>query len=276
VSQPEPPPLASSDHPEPPPLAPPEARAILRRLGDLTQEIVLVGGQALAFWAEHYAGRFELSSPVNSRDIDFGGLSPVVSVAADRLNGTWTAPEPFSASPNSGLVLFNDGEGHRRRIDFLHTVFGLDLDEIFNMAIEIEAPDHDETTRFLVMHPVHCLEARISNVGGLPGYRSAHGLAQARTSILCAREYLRERLDEGEAAIRPVLRLNERIYRFAWEKLNAKIVFQEFGIDAFDAVLVDDRLPELFRSRRYPQMQEFLQHRRKHWIVKKMVQGDPP
>lgn len=254
--------------PEPPPLAPPEARAILRRLGDLTEKIVLVGGQALAFWSELYAERIEFNHPVSSRDIDFGGRSAVVPVAADRLNGTWTVPEPFSVSPNSGLVLFNDGEGHKRRIDFLHIVFGLDLDEIFDMAIEVEAPDHDETTRFRVMHPVHCLEARISNVGGLPGYKSAHGLAQARASILCAREYLRDRLDEGEAGIRPVLRLNERIYRFAWGNHNAKIVLQEFAIDAFDAVLVDDRLPEPFRSRRYPQMQEFLQRRRKRWTAK--------
>jgi len=88
------------------PEPPPEARAILRRLGDLTEKIVLVGGQALAFWAELYADRFELSHPVNSRDIDFGGRSAVVSIAAERLNGTWTVPEPFSVSPNSGLVLF--------------------------------------------------------------------------------------------------------------------------------------------------------------------------
>jgi hypothetical protein len=167
-------------------------------------------------------------------------------------------------------------EGHRRRIDFLHIVFGLDLKEIFKLAIAVEAPDRDETTHFRVMHPVQCLESRISNVGGLPGYRSAHGLAQARTSILCAREYLRERLDDGDAGIRPVLRLNERIYRFAWEDHNAKIVFQEHGIDPFDAVFVDDRLPEPFRSRRYPQMQELLQRRRKHWTVTKTAQGDPP
>ena len=82
-------------------------------------------------------------------------------------------------------------------------------------------------------------------------------------SVLCAREYLRERLEEGEAAIRPVLRLNERIYRFAWENHNAKVVFQEFAIDAFDAVLVDERLPAPFRLRRYPQMQELLRRRRK-------------
>ncbi|HEX8114273.1 MAG TPA: hypothetical protein VF516_41370 [Kofleriaceae bacterium] len=55
---------------------------------------------------------------------------------------------------------------------------------------------------------------------------------------------------------------------------SARIVFQEFAIDAFDAVLVDDRLPESFRSRRYPQMQEFLQRRRKRWTAKTGVCRD--
>jgi hypothetical protein len=257
--------------PESPPLTPAETREVLRRLGDITDEIVLVGGQALAFWAERYADRFELSRPVNSKDIDFGGVGRVASIAAVRLNGTCTIPEPFSVSPNSGLVEFDDGGGHRRRIDFLHMVFGLELEEIFAMAIVVEL-DGDETISFRVMHPVQCLEARISNVGGLPGYKSEHGLGQARASILCLREYLRDRLEE-DGGVHAVLRLNERIYRFAWVNHNAKIVFEEFGIDAFDAVLVDDRLPELFRSRRYPQMQKLLQRRRKHWTVKETAQG---
>lgn len=36
---------------EPPPLTPAETRVVLAKLGDLTERIVLIGGQALAFWA---------------------------------------------------------------------------------------------------------------------------------------------------------------------------------------------------------------------------------
>ena len=54
-----------------PPLTPAQTREVLRRLGDLTEQLVLIGGQALAFWAERYADRFTISGPVNSKDIDF-------------------------------------------------------------------------------------------------------------------------------------------------------------------------------------------------------------
>lgn len=162
-------------------------------LGDLTNQIVLVGGQALAFWAERYADRIATAGPVNSRDIDFGGTQDVVAIAADRLGGTPKTPEPFSNTPNTGLVEFVDPGGHERWIDFLDQLYGegLNLSAIEAMAIGVDIPDGDQTTSFLVMHPVHCLESRISNVGGLPQYyETSLGLEQARTSVFCVREYL--------------------------------------------------------------------------------------
>jgi hypothetical protein len=243
-----------------PPLTPAETRVVLRKLGDLTEDIVLVGGQALAFWAERYSSRFVLSGPVNSKDIDFGGHRDAAAIAAAKLGGTCMTAEPFDPSPNSALVEFEDPGGHQRRIDFLRQVFGLDLKEVFDMAIGVDAPDQNETTFFRVMHPVHCLEARISNVAGLPGYQTRLALDQAHASILCAREYLRDRLDEG--AIRPVLNLNERIYRFAFYNKHASAVLRDYGLDVFDAVLVDERLPHAFRTKRHPQMRSSLEKRR--------------
>ena len=106
-------------HADPPPLTPEEACVVLRQLGDLTSRIVLVGGQALAFWAARYTDRFKSPGPVNSKDIDFCGLSDAVSIAARRLGGTFQVPEPFSNTPNTGLVDFLGPGGHRRRMDFL-------------------------------------------------------------------------------------------------------------------------------------------------------------
>lgn len=153
-----------------PPLTPAETREVLRRLGDLTNRIVLVGGQALAFWVEHYTDRIATSGPVSSRDIDFGGTKEAVTIAADRLDGTPRTPEPFSNTPNTGLVEFVDPGGHKRWIDFLGELYGegLNLSAIEEMAVGVDVPDGGDVTTFLVMHPVHCLESRISNVGGLP------------------------------------------------------------------------------------------------------------
>lgn len=238
-----------------------EARMILLKLGALTDEIVLVGGQALAFWAEYFGDRVQLRGPINSKDIDFGGTREAVVQAAARLGGTYLLPEPFAITPNTGIVEFVAPSGQRRRIDFLGDVFGVDLGEIFEMAITAAVPGTEAS--FRVMHPVHCLEARISNVGGLPGYRGPHGVAQAHAAIECARAYLRIRLEGG--AVRTVLDLNERIYRFAYSRLHARTTFIDHGLDAFEAVLVSNDLPEAFLHRRYPQMQANLARRRASW-----------
>lgn len=244
---------------DPPPLTPAEAGVVLQQLGDLTSRIVLVGGQALAFWAARYTDRFQSPGPVNSKDIDFCGQIEAVSIAAARLGGTFQVPEPFAETPNTGLVHFVGPGGYRRRMDFLGDPFGLNYKDVVEWAVGVEVPTSGGLINFQVMHPVHCLESRISNVGGLPGYQTRLALDQARASVLCAREYLRDRLGAGDArAARAVLRLNERIYRFAWGNMNAHKVLRDHGIDAFDAVLVDDELPRRFLELRYPDMQRRL------------------
>jgi hypothetical protein len=250
-------------HEGPPPLTPAEARLVLQQLGDLTQSIVLVGGQAVAFWADRYRDRCVLPGPVNSKDIDFCGLQDSVAIAAARLQGTFQVPEPFSNTPNTGLVVFHDSGGNRRLMDFLGDPFGLDYADVIEWAVDVDVAVAGEVVTFKVMHPVHSLESRISNVGGLPGYQTRLALDQARAAVLCAREYLRDRLDVGdERAARAVLRLNERIYRFAWQNPHAQKVVREQGIDPFDAILVDDRLPQRFRERRYPDMRRNLERKR--------------
>lgn len=243
-----------------PPLTPAEAGAVLQRLGDLTSTIVLVGGQALAFWVERYADRFASPGPINSKDIDFCGSRADVATAAARLDGTYQLPEPFANTPNTGIVTFVDPSGHDRWIDFLDDPYGLNAVDVAKWSIEVEVPLPGALVTFRVMHPVHCLESRISNVGGLPGYQTEHALAQARASVACAREYIREVLDQTSA--KAARRLNEHVYRFAWQSLHARSVFRDYEIDPFEAVLVDERLSPDFLTKRYPDMQRRLARRR--------------
>lgn len=246
---------------EPPPLTPAEAGVVLQCLGDLTSAIVLVGGQALAFWVAQYADRFSPPGPINSKDIDFCGSQADVKTAAARLGGTYQVPEPFAHTPNTGIVQFVDSSGHDRRIDFLDAPYGLDYVNVAKRSVEVHVPLREGSVTFRVMHPIHCLQSRISNIGGLPDYRTAHGLNQARASVSCAREFIRDVLDhEGPRAAG---RLNEDVYRFAWGNLHARNVFRDYGIDAFEAVLVDQRLSPDFLAKRYPDMQRRLERRRK-------------
>jgi hypothetical protein len=67
---------------------------------------------------------------------------------------------------------------------------------------------------------------------------------QLRASILCARAFSQLLLDErGEVAVRDVLKLNERIFRFAQEDPCSKLA-SDRGIEAFNAVPDDEPLPE--------------------------------
>jgi hypothetical protein len=107
----------------------------LRQLGDLTEKLVLVGGQALAFWVERYSDRLAITGPVNSKDIDFAERENAAAIAATRLGGTFKVPEPFAITPSSGLVEFRDPGGHSRRIDFLAEVFGLEASRPKNATL---------------------------------------------------------------------------------------------------------------------------------------------
>ncbi len=50
------------------------------------------------------------------------------------------------------------------------------------------------------------------------------------------------------------MKLNERIFRFARGRVGRE-ARARWQLDAFEAVVVDERLPAAFRARRYPQMQ---------------------
>jgi hypothetical protein len=238
-----------------PALAYAAVESILARLGeDLANRIVLVGGQAVNFWAEYFAG--EVAGLVNpdlaSKDLDFCGDGAAVRLCAERLGGKAKVATMDDITPNTGIVLFSDEQGVERLIDFIGEPHGLDADEVRRLAVpfDVERPGAS-SVQFWVMNPVHSMESRVYDLG--IGKRDRHALAQLKASVLCAREYLRSLLVDLDRP-RDVLTLNERIFRFA-TKGAGKDVAVRFGVEPFNAVLVDHRLPEMFRVKRYPQMQ---------------------
>jgi len=99
------------------------------------------------------------------------------------------------------------------------------------------------------------MESRVHN-SVLANKQTDLAWRQLEASVACARAFSRLLLDErGETAIRDVLKLNERIFRFAQEDRCARLA-AERGVEVFDAVLDDERLPEKFRTVRLPQMRE--------------------
>ena len=145
--------------------------------------------------------------------------------------------------------------------------YGLDGRDVRDSAVRLSVSNPSgPDLPVWVMHPERCMESRIYNVVDL---RQAGRIAmdQLRRSVVCAKEFSRFLLnDEGVAEaerVRAVLRLNERIYRKCLKDRAFRQVVFDHDVDPFDAVLVDDRLPERFREKRYPQMVEQIADRRR-------------
>ena len=243
-----------------PPLKIDETERIIARLEQVVRDrrVVLVGGQAVAIWASKLEGRIAdvLVDAVASRDIDLLGNSSDLRQSAELLDARVRVAKWEDRTPLTGVAIFLDSEGHERRLDVMASVYGMNADDIRQTAIEAELViDEDRQVNVWIMHPERCMESRVHN-SVLANKQTDLAWRQLRASILCARAFSQLLLDErGEAAVRDVLKLNERIFHFAQEDRCTKLA-TERGIEAFDAVLDDERLPEKFATVRLPQMQD--------------------
>jgi hypothetical protein len=243
-----------------PPLKIDETERIIARLEQVVRDrrVVLVGGQAVAIWASKLESRIAdaLVDTVASRDIDLLGNSSDLRQSAELLDARVRVAKWEDRTPLTGVAIFLDSEGRERRLDVLASVYGMNTEDIRQTAIEAELViDEDRQVNVWIMHPERCMESRVYN-SVLANKQTDLAWRQLRASILCARAFSQLLLDErGEVAVRDVLKLNERIFRFAQEDRCSKLA-SERGIEAFDAVLDDERLPEKFRTVRLPQMQD--------------------
>ncbi len=246
---------------QPPPLSLVEAERIIARLEDAVRErrVVLVGGQAVAIWTAYLQSRLAdglIAGQVVSGDIDFLGKAEDVRLAGKLLGGQIQLAKWEDRTTLAGVAIFLDSDGHERRLDFLQSAYGMSSEDVRNTAIEVDLLlGEDRRVYVWVMHPERCMESRVHN-SALPNKQTDLAWRQLRASILCARAFSQLLLDErGEAAIRDVLNLNERIFRFAQENRCARLALDK-DIEAFDAILDDERLPEKFRTIRLPQMRQ--------------------
>jgi hypothetical protein len=241
----------------------PDVVPLLRRLEQV--ELVVIGGQAVNFWASRYLDRaVELRDhlPFTSKDVDFCGTRTSVEETARRLGGEALLPEPFDdATPNAGVVLYQDDAGAERTLDVVFAPLGLAWGDVWDHSLRVQVEDEEGPVTFRVLHPYWAMVSRVCNVQVLPP--TPRGLRQLQVSVICLREFLLELLDEGNPAlVRAVLKLNKRIFRFAALHRHGRDVFAHVGVEPFDAVITDERLPAAHNERNYPRMAEAIQRLR--------------
>lgn len=211
---------------------------------------LLVGGQALAFWADHLQVErpLDLASGVTA-DADFIGDSVLAVDLAKRLGWQIWIPALDDSTHRTGKVTQRTRSGQVKQVDFLSGVIGLTTKDLVRRAIEMQIPD---IGHLRVIHPIDVLDSRIQNLHLLPEKRTDAGIAQGRLAVDVARAFIRSEVASRDE--RAGLKLLERVADIASD-MAAVRVFLLYGVDPLKAVPVEDfRTSPALHKVRWPQI----------------------
>ena len=249
------------------PLTPDEVHEIL---ASMDVDSLLVGGQALALWAEFYKVSIpeELSQCISS-DVDLIGSVDAAKALGERLNkhqhnrsGPYWKLYRVSAedtTPQTAKLAMSVPGIGVKQIDLLGSIVGIDTQDAREDAVEVTLSDR-KTIR--VLHPIDVLRSRLHNLASLPSKRDDQGYAQARLAISVVGAFLKQRVTE--APKRELLDHVKEIREIALDRNLAKIYY-ECGLDVLSCVPAEQIQDEKFRRIRWPQiLAEVREARAKH------------
>jgi hypothetical protein len=233
---------------------PPELLERILALAD--NGMILVGGQALAFWSAYYDTRAPLIAI--TKDVDILGTKADVERLARGLDARAVFPRKNAMTLLVGQVLKDLPGGNYINIDVMSRVYGdITTEAIASRAVLAESP----AGRFLVLHPLDVLQGRLENVHGLSDKQDEHGLAQLSVAIDVARKFVADIASQeaanGDEPARPVaLRHLARIERLALSDVGRKVA-KRYGIHVADAIdpapvrhirqFASEKLPQLLK-----------------------------
>jgi hypothetical protein len=244
---------------------PPEL--VLRVLERATADVILIGGQALAFWMDHYGIVASLGSePAVSRDVDFftpnAGNAAPLSAFAEALGGIaeLTDMKSLSALIGSAIAPAKE-EGRIYNVDLLHRVIGLQRDHVDKNSVTVPIPG--SKVRLRVMHPLDVLQSRSANLHTVREKQDETGQQQLRLAILVAREFLEQQIDAIELALsdseqqrrRAVLREIRVVSEYSSEDA-AKKNAARYGIHLADAIPAWRIRSDTFWKKQWPFLRE--------------------
>jgi hypothetical protein len=206
---------------------------VLQLLSHIPGDLILVGGQALAFWVEHYS--IDATPPTGedeayvSRDADFLGKRDHVKILAGIISGKALYPPQKAITILCGQVfVIDDATKTFMNIDVIHRIGNLDSEAVRTRAVEASV----EGNIFFVMHPLDVLISRVENYRGIQAKQNRNGLRQIELSIEVARRYILEAIkrDEGIA-----IKAIEKIAETA--RSPAGIFARKHGAEIYSAIL---------------------------------------
>jgi len=240
-----------------------DAFEVLDKLGaSRLESLILVGGQAAAFWIAKY----EIADPrrVTTKDIDvfLSERRPGVALecAKDLSGELLIVKEP--RVPDVARVRFSIG-GVELQIDFLRSLHGVAASDL--MSSKLGIMDERASGKILyVMHPVLALASRLFNTFELPGRPTEENLSRLRFSVEAVRAYLTDQVSVGSAMRQDVLPSIERIYGLAIHRTGLT-AWLDYAIDLLRGIPEPSDLagcPAGFLEKRYPQMLSLVEKKR--------------
>lgn len=228
----------------PPDEAPLDAASVDRVLSNVGPEMVLVGGQALAFWLDRFG--IDVGDAVVSNDGDLLGDVVQARDLAQALGSRCLEPPKAARTSLVAQLRLPAADGQERNIDVLHllyTVSGLKKSAEFTRralanSVEVEWR-RGRTIR--VMDPFDVLESRVQNAAGLLQDKGPHVLTQAQWAIKVA-EVALMRLASKEPGVKG--RLGQRLqdlYTLAHSR-PGRALLKDHGIEVLAAVDIDGLL----------------------------------
>ncbi len=217
-----------------------DASTLEAMLDGIGTGMVLVGGQALAFWMDRY-GIPARGAAVTSDGDMLGSIAAAQRLARD-LHAMLVKPDARALTSLVAQIRIPAGSSGRvRNMDVLHLLYSVSglrksrefTEAVWRDSVEMEwKPGH----RIRVMHPLHVLDSRVQNAVGLLGDKGPHVLTQARWAIAVARAAMRRvlRLPGEDERLGAMIR---QVHSLARSRAGRQLM-REHGIEVLQAVPV--------------------------------------
>jgi hypothetical protein len=223
-------------------------------------QLIVVGGQALAFWYARYflkESRVDEFQAAYSDDLDFYGVKSSIEFCESRLGIHFNRPKDFDVTVNLAMtVCVIEKTGREVIIDILHEVGGLEREEILQ-GIELLPMRGIEVP---VINPILCLRSRMHNYFAPYKADKLNELSRLLLCIRFVRAYLTETL-EAEGWSKRTSKLCESIISLCLSH-HGRELFCKQGTDLLLALPDPGLMHEAFVTQRLPRARQHIESER--------------
>lgn len=206
--------------------------------------LLIVGGQAVNFWANKYASQekgLKEFEPYTSDDIDFYGLKDEARAVAKALGVEIKITKKAKASPVSAFFEVVGPNGTKMPVHFLHNLRGIKDELITSSAVEGDW----KGIPVRVTNPIVSLQGKISCLHELD-QDDRQDEKHVRILILCSRAFIKDLCREAEdsqSMTKDLIKTCNRLAEMLSSK-KAKAVSVQYGFD-FMNVFPEDALRKI-------------------------------